>query len=159
MLEKFEGYAEAILKGFHFGPQDAFIVISTSGIRPVIVEMALGAKSAECRSSECVSKQHCEQSVPAHSSGKKLIGCGRRDSGQPMSAGRLRCRDGRLGMADRADLDRDGRDDHQHAAVRYGGENARPRSQACAAARAISSSATPARKSNLNASTKPIGPA
>src|SRR5687767_4985848 len=43
-LEKYEGYAEEILKGFKFGPNDAFIVISTSGIRPVIVEMALGAK-------------------------------------------------------------------------------------------------------------------
>jgi uncharacterized phosphosugar-binding protein len=72
MLEKFEGYAEAILKGFHFGPHDAFIVISTSGIRPVIVEMALGAKRRGMPVIGIVSKQHCEQSVPAHSSGKKL---------------------------------------------------------------------------------------
>src|SRR5258705_10002006 len=43
-LEKYEGYAEEILKGFRFGPHDAFIVISTSGIRPVIVEMAAGAR-------------------------------------------------------------------------------------------------------------------
>src|ERR1700688_1817578 len=43
-LEKYEGYAEEILKGFHFGPHDAFIVISTSGIRPVVVEMAAGAR-------------------------------------------------------------------------------------------------------------------
>src|SRR6266566_574810 len=43
-LEKYEGYAEEILKSFHFGPHDAFIVISTSGIRPVVVEMAAGAK-------------------------------------------------------------------------------------------------------------------
>ena len=43
-LEKYEGYAEEILKGFGFGPHDAFIVISTSGIRPVIVEMAMGAQ-------------------------------------------------------------------------------------------------------------------
>src|SRR5215207_4924809 len=43
-LEKYEGYAEEILKGFKFGSHDAFIVISTSGSRPVIVEMALGAK-------------------------------------------------------------------------------------------------------------------
>src|SRR5438874_11728242 len=39
-LENYEGYAEQILKGFHFGPDEAFIVISTSGIRPVVVEMA-----------------------------------------------------------------------------------------------------------------------
>jgi len=72
-LEKYEGYAEEILKSFHFGPHDAFIVISTSGIRPVIVEMALGAKRRGLPVIAIVSRDHCEQSVPAHSSGKKLI--------------------------------------------------------------------------------------
>ena len=48
-LEKYEGYAEEILKGFQFGPHDAFILISTSGIRPLIVEMAMGAKERACR--------------------------------------------------------------------------------------------------------------
>src|SRR2546425_8323972 len=43
-LEKYEGYAEEILKGFKFGPYDGFIVISTSGIRPVVVELALGVR-------------------------------------------------------------------------------------------------------------------
>ena len=33
-LENYEGYAEQILRSFHFGSNDAFIVISTSGIRP-----------------------------------------------------------------------------------------------------------------------------
>ena len=43
-LEKTTGYAEQILRNFAFGPDDAFIIISTSGIREVIVEMAEGAK-------------------------------------------------------------------------------------------------------------------
>jgi len=72
-LEKYEGYAEEILKGFKFGPHDAFIVISTSGIRPVIVEMALGAKQRGLPVIAMLSRRHCEQSQPAHSSGKKLI--------------------------------------------------------------------------------------
>jgi uncharacterized phosphosugar-binding protein len=72
-LEKYEGYAEQILKGFHFGPHDAFIVISTSGIRPVIVEMALGAKQRGLPVIGMLSRRHCEQSPAAHSSGKKLI--------------------------------------------------------------------------------------
>src|SRR6266481_1668034 len=72
-LEKYEGYAEEILKGFHFGPHDAFIVISTSGIRPVVVEMAAGAQNRKLPVIAIVSKKHCEQSPPAHSSGKKLI--------------------------------------------------------------------------------------
>jgi uncharacterized phosphosugar-binding protein len=72
-LEKFEGYSEEILKGFRFGPHDAFIVISTSGIRPVIVEMAAGAKKRGMPVIGITSRRHCEQSVPAHSSGTKLI--------------------------------------------------------------------------------------
>jgi uncharacterized phosphosugar-binding protein len=73
VLERQEGYAEEILKSFRFGPHDVFIVISTSGIRPVIVEMALGAKQRGLPVIAVVSKQHCSHSRPAHSSGKKLI--------------------------------------------------------------------------------------
>lgn len=72
-LEKYEGYSEEILKGFRFGPHDAFIVISTSGIRPVIVEMAAGAKRRGLPVIAITSRRHSENSVPAHSSGKKLI--------------------------------------------------------------------------------------
>src|ERR1700738_2018649 len=72
-LEKYEGYAEEILKGFHFGPHDAFIVISTSGIRPVVVEMAAGAHRRGMPVIGIVSRQHSERSAAAHSSGKKLI--------------------------------------------------------------------------------------
>jgi uncharacterized phosphosugar-binding protein len=72
-LEKYEGYAEQVLKGFHFGSHDAFIVISTSGIRPVIVEMALGAKKRGLPVISILSAEHSHSSPPAHSSGKKLI--------------------------------------------------------------------------------------
>lgn len=72
-LENYEGYAEQLLNGFNFGANDAFIVISTSGIRPLIVEMALGAQSRGMPVIGIVSRPHCEQSVPAHSSGKKLV--------------------------------------------------------------------------------------
>ena len=72
-LEKYEGYAEQVLKGFHFGPHDAFIIVSTSGIRPVIVEMALGAKERGMPVIAIVSGEHSRSSPPAHSSGKKLV--------------------------------------------------------------------------------------
>jgi uncharacterized phosphosugar-binding protein len=72
-LEKYEGYAEEILKGFRFGPHDAMIVISTSGIRPVVVEMAMGARRRGLPTIGVCSRRHCEQSVAAHSSGQKLI--------------------------------------------------------------------------------------
>jgi uncharacterized phosphosugar-binding protein len=72
-LERYEGYAEQILQSFHFGPHDAFIVISTSGIRPVVVEMASGARNRGLPVIALVSREHCQESPPAHSSGKKLI--------------------------------------------------------------------------------------
>lgn len=72
-LEKYEGYAEQLLASFRFGPHDAFIVISTSGIRPVIVEMALGAKARGLPVVGIVSVQHCRASTAGHSSGRKLV--------------------------------------------------------------------------------------
>src|SRR5882672_2974376 len=74
-LENYEGYAEQILRSFHFGPNDAFIVISTSGIRPVIVEIAMGAQARGLPVIAIVSKAHSEEAKAAHSSGKKLTDC------------------------------------------------------------------------------------
>ena len=71
-LEKYEGYAEEILNGFKFGAHDAMIVISTSGIRPVIVEMALGAKRRGLPVIAVCSVAHGKSAASAHSSGKKL---------------------------------------------------------------------------------------
>ena len=72
LLEKVEGYAEELLESFKFGPHDAFILVSTSGIRPLIVEMAMGIKARGMPVIGVVSVEHCSQSVPAHPSGKKL---------------------------------------------------------------------------------------
>jgi len=71
-LEKTPGYAEQILRNFAFGPKDVMIVLSTSGIREVIVEMADGARRRGLSVIGVVSKAHCEQARPALSSGKKL---------------------------------------------------------------------------------------
>jgi uncharacterized phosphosugar-binding protein len=71
-LEKTPGFAEQILRNFAFGPKDVLIVISTSGIREVIVEMAEGAKRRGLAVVGVVSRAHCDQAMPAHSSGKKL---------------------------------------------------------------------------------------
>ncbi|MGH9674041.1 MAG: sugar isomerase domain-containing protein, partial [Bryobacteraceae bacterium] len=71
-LEKYEGYAEEILKGFHFGSHDAFLIISTSGIRPVVVEMAMGARRRGMPVIAIVSRAHAEKAPSGHSSGRKL---------------------------------------------------------------------------------------
>jgi uncharacterized phosphosugar-binding protein len=49
------------------------VLISTSGIRPVIVEMAAGARRRGLPVIAIVSREHCERSAPAHSSGTKLV--------------------------------------------------------------------------------------
>lgn len=72
-LEKTPGYAEQILRNFAFGPHDVMVLISTSGIREVIVEMALGAKERGLAVIGVVSRAHCDKAKPAHLSGKKLI--------------------------------------------------------------------------------------
>jgi uncharacterized phosphosugar-binding protein len=72
-LEKTPGYAEQILRNFAFGPQDVMIVISTSGIREVIIEMAEGGRRRGLPVIGVVSRAHCEQARPAHPSGKKLL--------------------------------------------------------------------------------------
>ncbi len=72
-LEKTPGYAEQILRNFAFGPKDVMVVISTSGIREVIVEMAEGARTRGLKVVGVVSKAHCEQAKPALASGKKLM--------------------------------------------------------------------------------------
>src|SRR6516165_7248365 len=72
-LEKTLGYAEQILRNFAFGTADVMIVISTSGIREVIVEMAESARRRGLKVIGVLSRAHCEQSVPVHPSGKKLL--------------------------------------------------------------------------------------
>ncbi len=72
-LEKTPGYAEQILRNFAFGPHDVLIVISTSGIREVIIEMAEGARRRGLPVIGVISQEHCERARPAHANGKKLI--------------------------------------------------------------------------------------
>src|SRR5437764_8882723 len=72
-LEKTPGYAEQILRNFAFGPHDVLILISTSGIREVIIEMAEGARRRGLAVIGVLSRAHCEQARPAHPSGKKLL--------------------------------------------------------------------------------------
>jgi len=66
-LENYEGYADQILNSFRFGPHDAFIIISTSGIRPVVVEMAMGARSRGLPVIAIVPRAHPKEAKAAHS--------------------------------------------------------------------------------------------
>jgi uncharacterized phosphosugar-binding protein len=72
-LEKYVGLGEEILKSFKFGPNDSIILVSTSGIRPLIVDMAIGARERGLKVITLVSRQHSDKSTANHPSGKKLV--------------------------------------------------------------------------------------
>jgi uncharacterized phosphosugar-binding protein len=72
-LEKTPGYAEQILRNFAFGRHDVLIIISTSGIREVIIEMAEGAKKRGLPVIGVLSRAHCAQAQPARPGGPKLL--------------------------------------------------------------------------------------
>ncbi len=72
-LEKIEGFGEVILRNFNFGPDDAIIVFSNSGVNAVVIDVALGATQRGMPVIGVVSFDHCSKSAPRHSSGKKLI--------------------------------------------------------------------------------------
>jgi uncharacterized phosphosugar-binding protein len=72
-LEKVEGFGEVILRNFHFGPDDAMMIFSNSGVNAVVIDVALGAKQRGMPVIAVVSVAHCQQSTAKHSSGQKLI--------------------------------------------------------------------------------------
>lgn len=71
-LEQYEGYAEQLLKSYRFGEHDVMWVVSTSGIRPLVVEIAKGAKDRGMSVIAMISRNHCDKAKPGHSSGKKV---------------------------------------------------------------------------------------
>jgi uncharacterized phosphosugar-binding protein len=72
-LERVEGFGEVILRNFNFGPEDAFIVFSNSGVNAVVVDVALGAKARRLPVIAVVSFDHSAKTTPRHSSRNKLI--------------------------------------------------------------------------------------
>ncbi|MEZ4659958.1 MAG: SIS domain-containing protein [Caldilineaceae bacterium] len=71
-LEKVEGLAKAIMRNFVFSAPDSFMIFSNSGVNEVVVEMALEAKARDLPVIALVSLDHCLNSTPRHSSGKRL---------------------------------------------------------------------------------------
>jgi uncharacterized phosphosugar-binding protein len=72
-IERVEGLAEVILSNFRFGPDDAMIVFSSSGLTAVPIEMAMGARK---RGLPVVAVTSVAQSLarePEHPSGTRLL--------------------------------------------------------------------------------------
>lgn len=71
-LERVSGYAEAVLQNYEFGPKDCFVVISSTGINSVAIEMALGAQKRGMPVAAITSLEHQSRTPSRHPSGKKL---------------------------------------------------------------------------------------
>jgi uncharacterized phosphosugar-binding protein len=72
-LERQEGYAEAILANYEFGPHDSMLCFSSTGINGLVIEMALQARARGMPVIAVTSSAHAQSTVSRHSSGKKLF--------------------------------------------------------------------------------------
>ena len=72
-LERTEGYGRKILENYVLDRQDTMIVFSHSGINPIIVDVALGAKENGVTLIAVTSLAHSKALKSGHSSGKKLF--------------------------------------------------------------------------------------
>lgn len=71
-IERAEGYADAVLSNYEFGPHDSMICFSSTGINGVVIDMALRAKERGMPVIAVTSVEHGNSTVARHQSGKKL---------------------------------------------------------------------------------------
>lgn len=72
VFERSEGHAEPLLKEFKVGGKDVVIVFSNSGINPLTIEMALGAKERGALTIALTNLNHSQPLQSRHHSGLKL---------------------------------------------------------------------------------------
>lgn len=71
-IERAEGYADAVLSTYEFGPHDSMICFSSTGINGVVIDMALRAKERGMPVIAVTSVAHADSTPTRHSSGQKL---------------------------------------------------------------------------------------
>ena len=71
-LEHVEGFGKIILRNFVLKEPDSFLIFSHSGVNEVVIEVAMEAKKKGLPVIAVVSKDHCFNSAPKHSSGMRL---------------------------------------------------------------------------------------
>ncbi len=71
-LEHVEGFGKIILRNFVLKAPDSFLIFSNSGVNEVVIEVAMEAKKKGLPVIAVVSKDHCLNSAPKHSSGMRL---------------------------------------------------------------------------------------
>ena len=73
MIERMEGYAEALVELYHIDEKDTLMVISNSGRNAVPVEMCMAAKAKGASVVALTSMAHSAASTSRHSSGKRMF--------------------------------------------------------------------------------------
>ena len=73
MIERMEGYAEALVELYHIDEKDTLMVISNSGRNAVPVEMCMAAKAKGASVVALTSMAHSAASASRHSSGKRMF--------------------------------------------------------------------------------------
>lgn len=71
-IENVEGLGEVILRNFQFGPDDLFLVFSTTGVGGVVIDIALGAQRRGMPVIAITGAENSRGATPKHSSGKRL---------------------------------------------------------------------------------------
>jgi uncharacterized phosphosugar-binding protein len=71
-LERVDGYGEAILQNYDFGPHDCLVVFSSTGINNVALDIALGGKQRGLPVVAITSVAHQMATESRHPSGKRL---------------------------------------------------------------------------------------
>jgi uncharacterized phosphosugar-binding protein len=72
LLERVDGYGEAILSNYDFGPHDSLVVFSSTGINNVALDIALGGKARGLPVIAVTSVAHQMATESRHPSGKRL---------------------------------------------------------------------------------------
>lgn len=72
LLERVDGYGEAILKNYDFGPHDCLVVFSSTGINNVALDIALGGKARGLPVIAVTSVAHQMATASRHPSNKRL---------------------------------------------------------------------------------------
>lgn len=73
MVERTEGYANVVLDSFDVRAGEVVVIVSNSGINPVPIELAIGAKERGATTIALTSAERYSPAVSRHSSGKKLV--------------------------------------------------------------------------------------
>lgn len=71
-IENVEGLGQVILRNFQFGPDDLFMIFSTSGTNAVVVDVALEARRQGMPVIAVTAVENSKRAIPKHSSGKRL---------------------------------------------------------------------------------------